>query len=217
MRRTPDTPSTRTTSRSSAANRRRCGARGDIAPMTAAPEKSEAAMIVVAPHRPLKQGPDRGGDRDRPASGPLPRIGADGKKPFDVYSQVTPLAVTHPDRPKITLVLGGMGLNAQAHPEGHRHAAGRRDAGLRALWRQSAGAGEQGARRRATRSCCRCRWSRWAIPATIPGPSTLLSDASARAEPRGAEMADEPLRRLFRHHQLHGRAPAGRPRRRCGR
>ena len=52
--------------------------------------------IIVAPHRPLKPAPistvtEPGGD------GPLPRIGTDGRTPFEAYSQVTPLAVSHSD------------------------------------------------------------------------------------------------------------------------
>ena len=80
-------------------------------------------------------------------AGPLPRISSRGRKPFDVYSQVTPLSVTSSKRPKIAIVLGGMGLNAEADEEGDRRASGRRHAGLRALWREPAGAGEPGARR----------------------------------------------------------------------
>lgn len=82
----------------------------DLAPEDeAAPEKNEA-MIIVAPHRPLKTAPLKA-VTETTEIGPLPRIADDGRKPFDAYSQVTPLAVTHSDMPKITLVLGGMGLN----------------------------------------------------------------------------------------------------------
>lgn len=82
----------------------------DLAPEDeAAPEKNEA-MIIVAPHRPLKKAPLKA-VTETTDIGPLPRIADDGRKPFDAYSQVTPLAVTHSDMPKITLVLGGMGLN----------------------------------------------------------------------------------------------------------
>lgn len=47
--------------------------------------------------------------------GPLPRIGADGSKPMDVYAR--PLMSSSklpPGAPKIAILVGGMGLNAQA-------------------------------------------------------------------------------------------------------
>ena len=85
----------------------------DLAPEDAmAPEKHEAMLVIVAPHRPLKPAPLEA-VTEKTEDGPLPRIGEDGKKPFDAYSQVTPLAVVHAEMPKITLVLGGMGLNAR--------------------------------------------------------------------------------------------------------
>jgi polysaccharide deacetylase 2 family uncharacterized protein YibQ len=46
-------------------------------------------------------------------AGPLPRISSRGRKPFDVYSQSVPLSVTSSDRPRIAIMLGGMGLNAK--------------------------------------------------------------------------------------------------------
>jgi hypothetical protein len=45
--------------------------------------------------------------------GVLPRIAEDGRKPFDVYARAVPASVLDSDRPKIAIVLGGMGLNAQ--------------------------------------------------------------------------------------------------------
>ena len=45
--------------------------------------------------------------------GQLPRIGSGNKKPSDVYARNTPMGVIHSDRPKIAILLGGMGLNAK--------------------------------------------------------------------------------------------------------
>ena len=41
----------------------------------------------------------------------MPRISSSNKKPSDVYARNTPLGVIHSDRPKIAILLGGMGLN----------------------------------------------------------------------------------------------------------
>lgn len=48
-------------------------------------------------------------------SGPLPKIGADGSRPMNVYAR--PLVASPklpPGAPRIAIVIGGMGLNAQA-------------------------------------------------------------------------------------------------------
>ena len=47
-------------------------------------------------------------------SGPLPRIGADGAKPMEVYARpLVESARTPPGAPRIAFLIGGMGLNAQ--------------------------------------------------------------------------------------------------------
>lgn len=74
------------------------------------PDYSQEASIVVATHRPMKPAPMAAVSEDAP-DGPLPRVSARGKKPSEVYAQVTPLAVTSSARPKIAILLGGMGIN----------------------------------------------------------------------------------------------------------
>lgn len=66
----------------------------------------------MAPHRPLQPAPIAAVTEDT-ENGPLPRMSPRGRRPFEAYSQVTPLAVSTSGRPKITIVLGGMGLNAR--------------------------------------------------------------------------------------------------------
>ncbi len=82
----------------------------DAAP--AEPAYKNEALIVTARNRPMKAAPIAAVTETGP-DGPLPRISDRGKKPFDVYSQVTPLAVTTSARPRIAILLGGMGLNAR--------------------------------------------------------------------------------------------------------
>jgi hypothetical protein len=72
----------------------------------------EEASVIIATHRPLRRAPIKEVTEETPA-GPLPRISDRGRKPFNVYSQVTPLSVSTSRRPKIAILLGGMGLNAK--------------------------------------------------------------------------------------------------------
>ena len=107
---------------------------------------SQEASIIMAPHRPLKAAPIADVIEQSP-DGPLPRISKQGRKPSDVYAQVTPTAVITSDRPKIAILLGGMGLNQRLTQKAIKELPGRHQLRLRALWREPAGAGQQGARR----------------------------------------------------------------------
>lgn len=76
------------------------------------PDYSQEASIIMALNRPLKAAPladvtEKGPD------GPLPRISVHGRKPSDVYAQITPTAVITSKRPKIAIILGGMGINGR--------------------------------------------------------------------------------------------------------
>jgi polysaccharide deacetylase 2 family uncharacterized protein YibQ len=79
-------------------------------PSSEPPAYQNEASIIIARTRPLKKAPVAAVTEDSP-QGPLPKVSSAGKKPFDVYSQVTPLQVVTSIRPKITILLGGMGLN----------------------------------------------------------------------------------------------------------
>ena len=76
----------------------------------APPQYQQEASIIVARNRAMKAAPIDAVTESSPA-GPLPRVSGRGKSPFDVYSQVTPMAVSMSKRPKIAILLGGMGLN----------------------------------------------------------------------------------------------------------
>ena len=79
--------------------------------------------------------------------GPLPRIGAGGKRPSTVYARTASASIQMSDAPKIAIVLGGMGLNQELTAKAIKALARRCELCLRALWREPAGAGQQGARR----------------------------------------------------------------------
>lgn len=148
----------------------------DIAPDdAAAPEKNEEAMIVVAPHRPLRKAPVEA-VTEKTDQGPLPRVAADGKRPFDVYSQTTPLAVSHSDRPKITLVLGGMGLNARLTRKAMAMLPGDVTLGF-APYGDNLQAEVNEARAQGHEILLQLPMEPVGYPGNSPGPSTLLSDA----------------------------------------
>ncbi len=70
------------------------------------------AALVVSPRRALTTAPVAAVTEASP-TGSLPKVGTNGKKPSTVYARPTSLNVIHSDAPKIAIVLGGMGLNAQ--------------------------------------------------------------------------------------------------------
>jgi polysaccharide deacetylase 2 family uncharacterized protein YibQ len=148
----------------------------DLAPEDeAAPEKNQA-MIIVAPHRPLKSAPLKA-VTETTDIGPLPRIADDGRKPFDAYSQVTPLAVTHSDMPKITLVLGGMGLNATLTQKAIDLLPGDVTLGF-APYGENLQAQVNEARVAGHEILLQVPMEPVGYPGNSPGPGTLLSDAT---------------------------------------
>lgn len=152
----------------------------DLAPDdAAAPEKDAAtmqeAMVIVAPHRPLKKAPIEA-VTEKTGQGPLPRIAKDGKKPFDAYSQPTSLAVTHSEMPKITLVLGGMGLNAGLTRKAIELLPGDVTLGF-APYGEDLQAQVNKARAEGHEVLLQVPMEPIGYPGTSPGPSTLLSDA----------------------------------------
>jgi polysaccharide deacetylase 2 family uncharacterized protein YibQ len=66
--------------------------------------------VVVAPRIRLTPAPAKG-LVETAADGPLPKVGPDGRRPFDVYARPVHKAVLQSAQPKIAILLGGMGLN----------------------------------------------------------------------------------------------------------
>lgn len=132
-------------------------------------------MVVVAPHRPLKKAPVEA-VTEKTDQGPLPRIADNGKKPFDVYSQVTPLAVTSSDRPKIALVLGGMGLNAGLTKKAIEALPGDVTLGF-APYGDNLQTQVNQARAQGHEILLQVPMEPVGYPGANPGPSTLLTDA----------------------------------------
>jgi len=146
----------------------------DIAPEDAAAPERHEAMIIVAPHRPLTRAPVEA-VTEKTDQGPLPRVASNGKKPFDVYSQVTPLSVTHSDLPKITLVLGGMGLNPRLTRKAIDELPGDVTLGF-APYGDNLQDQVNRARAAGHEILLQVPMEPVGYPGTNPGPSTLLSD-----------------------------------------
>ena len=148
-------------------------------PDTAVPERpsyQDEASIIVAPNRPLKPAPVAAVSEDS-ADGPLPKISDRGKKPFDVYSQVTPMAVTTSARPKITLLIGGMGLNARLTDKAIKQLPGDITFGF-APYGDDLQAQVNKARARGHEVMLQVPMEPVGFPGNNPGPKTLVSDAT---------------------------------------
>lgn len=141
------------------------------------PEASyeQEASIIVAPHRPLKKAPIEA-VTEKTELGPLPRISERGKRPFDVYSQVTPLAVSSSGRPKITLVLGGMGLNERLTAKAIDMLPGDVTLGF-APYGENLQAQVNQARVQGHEILLQLPMEPLGYPGINPGPNTLLSEA----------------------------------------
>ena len=137
--------------------------------------ESEPA-IIVAPNRPLKRAPIAE-VTEKTKDGPLPRVSSRGRKPFDAYSQVTPLAVVSSARPKIVLVLGGMGLNASLTKKAIAELPGDVTLGF-APYGENLQAQVNAARAQGHEILLQVPMEPMGYPGSNPGPRTLLSDAT---------------------------------------
>ena len=82
----------------------------DVAADRAMAKKQRHAALVRAPRRALVPAPARG-MTETGKFGKLPRIGRGGRKPAQVYARPVPLSVARSGKPKIALLIGGMGIN----------------------------------------------------------------------------------------------------------
>jgi len=141
------------------------------------PAYEREASIIVAHHRAMKPAPIAS-VTEKGAQGPLPRISDRGKKPFDVYSQVTPLAVTTSGRPKIAILLGGMGLDAKLTRKAIDELPGDVTFGF-APYGENLQEQVNRARGRGHEIMLQVPMEPAGYPGVNPGPMTLLADAPA--------------------------------------
>ena len=139
------------------------------------PAYQQEATIIVARNRALKPAPIDA-VTEKTAEGPLPRVSGRGKKPFDVYSQVTPMAVTGSKRPKIAILLGGMGLNEKLTQKAIQELPGDISFGF-APYGENLQAQVNKARAKGHEIMLQVPMEPVGYPGTNPGPKTLLADA----------------------------------------
>lgn len=140
------------------------------------PAYQREATIIVARHRPLKPAPVVA-VTETTDKGPLPRVSKHGKKPFDVYSQVTPMAVTTSGRPKIAILLGGMGLNASLTQKAIDELPGDISFGF-APYGENLQPQVNQARAQGHEVMLQVPMEPIGFPANNPGPMTLMADAT---------------------------------------
>ena len=128
--------------------------------------------------------------RARPRSMPAPRRRSRARK----------------DGPRIAIVIGGLGVSANATRQAMAKLPGAGDLRVHALRRRRRAAWSTSARADGHEVLLQAPMEPFDYPDNDPGPQTLLTTLSRRAEYRPPALADEPLPGLRRHRQLHGRA-----------
>ena len=136
----------------------------------------QEATIIMARNRAMKPAPIAAVTEDTP-DGPLPRVSGRGKKPFDLYSQVTPTAVITSNRPKIAILLGGMGLNQKLTRKAVDELPGDVSFGF-APYGEKLQEQVNRARARGHEIMLQVPMEPVGYPGVNPGPQTLLADAT---------------------------------------
>jgi uncharacterized protein len=135
------------------------------------------ASIILSPRRPLKKAPVA--DLIEISTvGQLPRIGSGNKKPSDVYARNTPMGVIHSDRPKIAILLGGMGLNAKLTQQAIKNLPGDVTFAF-APYGENLQTQVNKARADGHEVLLQLPMEPVGYPASNPGPKTLLASVSA--------------------------------------
>jgi hypothetical protein len=137
------------------------------------------ASIILSPRRPLKPAPVAG-LVEKVSIGQLPRIGAGNKKPSDVYARNTPMGVIHSNRPKIAILLGGMGLNPKLTQRAIRELPGDVTFAF-APYGDDLQTQVNKARADGHEVLLQLPMEPIGYPANNPGPKTLLADAEKAA------------------------------------
>lgn len=135
----------------------------------------DEATIIVSSRRPLKPAPVAA-VTEASDDGPLPRISSNGKKPFDVYAQTTPMGIANSDRPKIAIVLGGMGLNTRLTQKAIKELSGDVTFAF-APYGENLQEQVNRARAQGHEIMLQLPMEPSGYPANNPGPNTLLAEA----------------------------------------
>jgi uncharacterized protein len=135
--------------------------------------------IEIAPRRPLRAAPVPE-LVDTSSGAPLPRISVANKKPSDIYARLTPMGVIHSDRPKIAIMLGGMGLNPKLTKTAIDELPGDITFAF-APYGENLQAQVNRARANGHEVLLQLPMEPLGYPTNNPGPKTLLADADSAA------------------------------------
>ena len=136
------------------------------------------ALLGLPADSPLVRAPVRG-FTERGPSGPLPKVARNGRKPWQVYGRPVPKEVLLSDRPKVAIVIGGLGLNARSTERAIRELPGVITLAF-APHAKNLQTRINMARRAGHEVLLQVPMEPWGYPEVNPGPKTLLASAGKR-------------------------------------
>jgi polysaccharide deacetylase 2 family uncharacterized protein YibQ len=139
----------------------------------------DQATIIVASRRPMKAAPFAQ-VTEKTDDGPLPKTASNGRTPADLYAQAVPMGALASDRPKIAILLGGMGLNQALTAKAIHDLPGDITFGF-APYGDDLQKQVNQARAQGHEVMLQLPMEPMGYPANDPGPNTLLADADAAA------------------------------------
>jgi len=137
------------------------------------------AAIIVSPRRSLKPAPLAEVSEAGPY-GDLPRIGSGNKKPQNVYARPVSAGIIHSDMPKVAILLGGMGLNAELTKKAISKLPGEVSFAF-APYGEDLQAQVNRARAQGHEIMLQLPLEPFGYPASNPGPKTLMTTSDANA------------------------------------
>jgi polysaccharide deacetylase 2 family uncharacterized protein YibQ len=137
------------------------------------------AAIIVSPRRSLKPAPLAEVSEAGPY-GALPRIGSGNKKPQNVYARPVSAGIIHSDMPKVAVLLGGMGLNAELTKKAISKLPGEVSFAF-APYGEDLQAQVNRARAQGHEIMLQLPLEPFGYPASNPGPKTLMTTSDANA------------------------------------
>lgn len=148
----------------------------DVAADREQAEESDQISRSRSRARPLAPAPLKALSEKGPF-GQLPRIAANGRKPWEAYAKPVPTDILTSNAPKIAIVLGGMGLNealtrraVRELPAGVTFAFAPYGGGLQTLVNEARGSGHE--------VMLHLPMEPFGYPNIDPGPKTLVASAS---------------------------------------
>ncbi len=143
------------------------------------PPPRQGVAIIQRPGRttarPLRRAPVKAVS-ERGPFGTLPKIARNGRRPFDVYSSKLSADILSSGRPKIVVVIGGMGINAKLSEQAIKELPGQITFAFAPYGRNLQGLINK-ARQRGHEVILHLPMEPFGYPGVNPGPKTLISDA----------------------------------------